>query len=62
MLKYHYLHQQHISRLGRLNLKRPGKVMDSSEVDIFHIVGAVIVSYIAINNSGEPLDFSDLPI
>jgi hypothetical protein len=41
---YHYLHEQYISRLGSLNLEWSRKVMDLREVDIFHVISAVIVS------------------
>lgn len=43
-LHIHNLHNQYIARLGRFNLKGTREVMNSGEIDISHIVGAVIVA------------------
>lgn len=44
-LYIHDLHKQDISRLGSLDLKWAGKVMDFRKVNILHIIRIIVVSY-----------------
>jgi hypothetical protein len=43
-LDIHYLDEQDIARLSGLDLERARQVVDFGQVDIFHIVGAIIVA------------------
>lgn len=42
-LDVHDLDEQDIARLSGLDLERPRQVVDFGQVNIFHIVGAIIV-------------------
>jgi len=50
------LHNQHIARLGRLDLKGTGQIVDPRKIDISNVVGAVIVA----NLPAGPVDTLDL--
>ena len=55
------LNEEHIAWLGRLYLKWAGQIMDPSQVDILHIVGAVIVLDLAACPI-ETFDFDHLVV
>lgn len=46
-LNIHNLNNQDISRLGGLNLKWTRQVMDPREINIFHVISTIIISYLA---------------
>lgn len=46
-LDVHDLDEQDVSRLGRLDLKGPRQVVDLGQVDVAHVVGAVVVADLA---------------
>lgn len=50
------LDEEDITRLGRLNLKGPGEVVHPGEIDVPHVVGAVVVADLA----ARPVDAFDL--
>ena len=50
------LYNQNITRLGAFNLERSSEVMDLREVDVLHIIGAIIVADL----SAGPVDAFDL--
>ena len=50
------LDNEHVARLGGLNLKRPRKVVHLRQVDVAHIVGTVIV----LDLPASPVDALDL--
>src|ERR1700723_2560324 len=37
------LNQEYVSRLSRLDLERPRQIVDFCQVDVLHIIGAIIV-------------------
>ena len=43
-LNIHNLHKQDISRLSSLDLEWPREVMDLGKINVFNIVGTIIVS------------------
>ena len=55
------LDQEHITGLSAFNLERSGKVVDSCEVNILHIICRVIVANLA-TGPVHTLDFNDLSI
>lgn len=50
------LHEQHVTRLGALDLERPGQVVHGGQVDVQHVLGAVVVFDLAAG----PVDAFDL--
>jgi hypothetical protein len=52
-LHIHNLHKQHISRFRSLYFKWPREVVDPREVDVLHIIGTIIISWLTVKLSGN---------
>lgn len=50
------LDDEQVAGLGGVNVKGPGEVVDLCEVDVFHVVGVVVVA----NLTAGPVDALDL--
>jgi len=55
------LHNQHIARLGRLNLKWTGQVVDPRKINVSNVVRAVVVADLS-TSPVDTLDLDDLVV
>lgn len=55
------LNQEHVTRFSGLNLKGPRQVVDLGQVDIFHIVGTIVILDLATSPI-EAFDFDRLAV
>ena len=55
------LHDQDVTWLGGLDLKGPGKIVDLGEIDVLHVIGAIVIADLA-PGPVDAFDFDHLAI